>query len=125
MCKWILFICIGSGDSEDDFTELPDCSDHRVPCGVERHPLVGKRIRFKWDEPWGWSEGIVLKVADGKMRMSKKCRKVLEYDWAYIQYGDKTEPYWNQLRAGWFNTEKRAAWKLLVKFTAASPKRMS
>ena len=79
----------------------------------EMSDLVGKRIRFKWDEPWGWSEGIVLKVADGKMRMSKKCRKVLEYDWAYIQYGDKTEPYWNQLRAGWFNTEKRAAWKLV------------
>jgi hypothetical protein len=79
----------------------------------EMSDLVGKRVAFKWDEPWGWSEGIVLKVADGKMKMSKKCRNVLEYDWAYIQYGDKKEPYWNQLRAGWFNTEKRAAWKLI------------
>ena len=79
----------------------------------EMSDLVGKRVAFKWDEPWGWSEGIVLKVADGKMKMSKKCRNVLEYDWAYIQYGDKKEPYWNQLRAGWYNTEKRAAWKLI------------
>ena len=79
----------------------------------EMSELVGKRISFKRDEPWGWSEGIVLKAAEGKMKMSKKCRKVLEYDWAYIQYGDKKEPYWNQLRAGWYNTEKRAAWKLI------------
>jgi len=51
--------------------------------------LVGKRISFKRDEPWGWSEGIVLKAVEGKMKMSKKCRKVLEYDCAYIEYGDK------------------------------------
>ena len=83
------------------------------PDAPEMSDLVGKRVAFKWDEPWGWSEGIVLKAADGKMKMSKKCRNVLEYDWAYIQYGDKKEPYWNQLRAGWYNTEKRAAWKLI------------
>jgi hypothetical protein len=40
--------------------------------------------------------------------------RVLEFDWAYIKYADQKDPHWNQLRANWFNTEKRAGWKLVA-----------
>jgi hypothetical protein len=93
----------GDGVANRILVETPEMSD-----------LVGKRVAFKWDEPWGWSEGTVLKIADGKTKMSKKSRKVLEFDWAYIKYADQKDPYWNQLRANWFNTEKRAGWKLVA-----------
>jgi len=32
----------------------------------EMSDLVGKRVAFKWDEPWGWSEGIVLNKGCGR-----------------------------------------------------------
>jgi hypothetical protein len=54
--------------------------------------LINKRFWFKWDEPDGWCEGVVTKIADGKTKR-KGCRKVLEYDWALLQYSDCREPY--------------------------------
>ena len=77
----------------------------------EMQDLINKRVWFKWDEPDGWCEGVVTKIADGK-RKRKGCRKVLEYDWALLQYSDCREPYWQQLRPGWYGKDKRAAWKL-------------
>ena len=59
----------------------------------------------------GWCEGVVTKIADGK-RKRKGCRKALEYDGALLQYSDCREPYWQQLRPGWYGKHKRAAWKL-------------